>query len=161
MGESVVVPTADNANFVINALENLTGSPALSSLRGRGVQSRPFELLENIRRDAETQYRATEQSLTGRLEELQKRVSAMEVRQDGEGQAILSDEDQRTIESYRGDILATRRELREVQRALREDIDRLQGILTFVNIALVPILFGIALVVVATVRRRRRTAAAT
>jgi ABC-type uncharacterized transport system involved in gliding motility auxiliary subunit len=84
----------------------------------------------------------------------------MEVRQDGQGQAILSDEDQRTIESYRGDILATRRELREVQRALREDIDRLQGILTFVNIALVPILFGIALVVVATVRRRRRTAAA-
>lgn len=160
LGESVVVPTADNANFVINALENLTGSPALSSLRGRGVQSRPFELLENIRRDAETQYRATEQSLTGRLEELQKRVSAMEVRQDGQGQAILSDEDQRTIESYRGDILATRRELREVQRALREDIDRLQGILTFVNIALVPILFGIALVVVATVRRRRRTAAA-
>jgi ABC-type uncharacterized transport system involved in gliding motility auxiliary subunit len=84
----------------------------------------------------------------------------MEVRQDGQGQAILSDEDQRTIESYRGDILATRRELREVQRALREDIDRLQGILTFVNIALVPILFGIALVVVATVRRRRRPAAA-
>jgi hypothetical protein len=83
----------------------------------------------------------------------------MEVRDDGQGQAILSEEDQRTIESYRGDILATRRELREVQRALREDIDRLQGILTFVNIALVPILFGIALIVIATVRRRRRAAA--
>jgi ABC-type uncharacterized transport system involved in gliding motility auxiliary subunit len=159
LGESVVVPIADNANFVINALENLTGSPALSALRGRGVQSRPFELLEAIRREAETQYRATEQNLTGRLEELQKRVSAMEVRDDGQGQAILSEEDQRTIESYRGDILATRRELREVQRALREDIDRLQGILTFVNIALVPILFGIALIVIAMVRRRRRAAA--
>ena len=159
LGESMVVPIADNANFVINALENLTGSPALSALRGRGVQSRPFELLESIRREAETQYRATEQSLTGRLEELQKRVSAMQVRDDGTGQAILSEEDQRTIESYRGDILATRRELREVQRALREDIERLQGILTFVNIALVPILFGIALIVVAAVRRRRRATA--
>ncbi len=160
LGEQIVVPTADNANFVINALENLTGSPALSALRGRGVQSRPFELLESIRRDAEKQYRATEQSLTGRLEELQKKVSAMQVREDGQGQAILSDEDQRTIESYRGDILETRRELREVQRALREDIDRLQGILTFVNIALVPILFGLGLIISAAVRRRRRTAAA-
>ncbi|MCA0200784.1 MAG: Gldg family protein [Proteobacteria bacterium] len=156
LGEQVVVPTADNANFVINALENLTGSPALSALRGRGVKSRPFELLESIRRDAEMQYRQTEQSLTGRLEELQKKVSAMQVREDGQGQAILSDEDQRTIESYRGDILATRRELREVQRALREDIDRLQGILTFVNIAVVPILFGLGLIVFAAVRRRRR-----
>ncbi|MGE3334091.1 MAG: Gldg family protein [Rhodospirillaceae bacterium] len=160
LGEQIVVPTADNANFAINALENLTGSPALSALRGRGVKSRPFELLESIRRDAEMQYRQTEQSLTGRLEELQKKVSAMQVREDGQGQAILSDEDQRTIESYRGDILATRRELREVQRALREDIDRLQGILTFVNIAVVPILFGLALIVFATVRRRRRRSAA-
>ncbi len=160
LGEQIVVPTADNANFAINVLENLTGSPALSALRGRGVKSRPFELLESIRRDAEMQYRQTEQSLTGRLEELQKKVSAMQVREDGQGQAILSDEDQRTIESYRGDILATRRELREVQRALREDIDRLQGILTFVNIAVVPILFGLGLIVFATVRRRRRRSAA-
>ncbi len=156
LGESIVVPMADNSNFVINALENLTGSPALSALRGRGVQSRPFELLESIRRDAEMQYRATEQTLTGRLEELQKKVSAMEVQEDGQGAAILSDEDQRTIESYRGDILETRRELREVQRALREDIDRLQGILTFINIGAVPILFGFGLIVAAMLRRRRR-----
>jgi ABC-type uncharacterized transport system involved in gliding motility auxiliary subunit len=160
LGQSVVVPTADNANFVVNALENLTGSPALSALRGRGVQSRPFELLDSIRRDAEMQYRTTEQSLTGRLEELQKKVSAMQVQEDGKGGTILSDEDRRTIESYRGDILETRRQLREVQRALREDIDRLQGILTFVNIALVPALFGLALIVVAAVRRRRRRVAA-
>lgn len=160
LGEQVVVPIADNANFVVNSLENLTGSPALSALRGRGEQSRPFELLEAIRRDAETQYRTTEQNLTGRLEELQKRVSAMQLRDDGKGQAILSEEDQRTIETYRGDILETRRELREVQRALREDIDRLQGILTFANIAAVPILFGIALIAVAAIRRRRRRAPA-
>jgi ABC-type uncharacterized transport system involved in gliding motility auxiliary subunit len=57
LGESFVVPMADNANFVVNALENLTGSPALSSLRGRGVQSRPFELLDSLRQEAEMQYR--------------------------------------------------------------------------------------------------------
>lgn len=160
LGQQMVVPMADNANFVVNALENLTGSPALSSLRGRGVQSRPFELLDSIRQDAEMQYRATEQQLTQRLEELQNRVSAMEVRDDGQGTAILSDEDRRTIETYRGDILETRRELREVQRALRQNIDRLQGAITFVNIGAVPILFGLGLIAAAVIRRRRRAAQA-
>ena len=40
-------------------------------------------------------------------------------------------------------MLAIRRELREVKRALREDIDRLDGWLKFANIALVPLLIGI------------------
>jgi len=156
LGEQMVIPMADNANFVINALENLTGAPALSSLRGRGEQRRPFELLDAIRQDAEMQYRNTEQQLSGRLEELQKRVSAMEVREDGQGVAILSDEDRRTIESYRGDILETRRQLREVQRALRENIDGLQRMITFLNIGAVPILFGLGLIFMAAIRRRRR-----
>ena len=39
-------------------------------------------------------------------------------------------------------MLSVRRELRDVKRALREDIDRLDGWLKFVNIALVPLLIG-------------------
>jgi ABC-type uncharacterized transport system involved in gliding motility auxiliary subunit len=52
-------------------------------------------------------------------------------------------------------MLATRRELREVKRALREDIDRLDGWLKFANIALVPLLIGVGGVGWATLRRRR------
>ncbi len=157
MGQQVVVPTADNGNLVVNALENLTGSPALSSLRGRGVQSRPFELVDEIRREAELQFRAKEQSLTGRLDELQKKVNAMQPKgADQQGMAILSDDDKRTIESYRGDILATRKQLRDVQRALRENIDRLESVVKFINIGAVPVLFGLALIIAATVRHRRR-----
>jgi ABC-type uncharacterized transport system involved in gliding motility auxiliary subunit len=159
-GQQVVTPTADNGNFVNNALENLTGSPALSSLRGRGVQSRPFVRVEKIRRAAEQQYRQKEQELTGRLDELQKKVDAMQGQKDANGALVLSDADKRTIESYRGDLLATRKELRDVQRALRENIDALESLVKFVNIGAVPVLFGLILIVVAAVRRRRRAAAA-
>ena len=154
--QDMMVPTADNGNFVSNALENLTGTPALASLRGHGVQSYPFTLLDNIRREAEIQYRATEQNLTGRLEELEQKASAMQVRQDGSGGAVLTDEDKRTIATYRSDILATRRELREVQRALRENIDNLKSTITFANIGGVPIVFGLILIAVAVARHRRR-----
>ncbi len=159
-GQQVVTPTADNGNFVSNALENLTGSPALSSLRGRGVQSRPFLLVDEIRRDAEQQYRQKEQALTSRLEELQKKVDAMQGQKDATGAVVLSDSDKATIENYRGDLLATRRELRDVQAALRSNIDALENLVKFVNIAAVPLLFGLILIIVGAVRGRRRRAAA-
>jgi len=159
--QRVMVPTADNGSFIVNGLENLSGSPALSSMRGRGVQARQFTLLNDIRRDAEMQYREKEQALTSRLDELQKQVDSMQVKQDSSGATVLSEADTRTIETYRADLLATRRELREVQRSLRENIERLQSTITFTNIGGVPIIFGLILIAVAVVRHRRRRRRAT
>ncbi len=153
-GQRLMVPTADNAAFLINALENLTGSPALSSLRGRGQISRPFTVVEDLRLDAEQNFRAKETELLGRLDTLQEQINAIEVRQDGQGESLISEENQDAIRNYRAEILATRKELREVQRSLREDIDRLEGTLKFINIAGVPIIFGILMVLVALWRRR-------
>ena len=51
-------------------------------------------------------------------------------------------------------------QLRDVQRALREDIDRLEAVVKFINIGMVPVLFGLILIVAALVlrvRRRRRS----
>jgi len=161
LGQQVMVPNADNGSFVINALENLTGAPALSSLRGRGVQSRPFVLVDEIRREAEMQYRAKEQGLTSRLDELEKKLQGMQVQRDGSGAAVLNEQDKQTIESYRGEMLATRQELREVQRALRQSIESLERVVTFINIGAVPIIFGLVLIVAAVIRHRRRAAART
>ena len=158
MGQRVLVPSADNASFVINTLENLTGSPALSSLRGRGAQSRPFLLIDDIRQEAELQFRNKEQALMARLEDLQKKIGDVQIKQQVQGAAetMLSEEDTKTIENYRGEIISTRGELREVQRALRQDIEALEGVVKFINIAGVPIVFGIILIVLAVVRRNKR-----
>lgn len=157
-GQRMMVPTSDNAAFLINGLENLTGTPALSSLRGRGQISRPFSVVEGMRLDAEQKFRSKETELLGRLETLQSEVSAIQVSQDGQGQSVITDSDQNSITNYRGEILSTRKELREVQRGLREEIDQLEGTLKFLNIAGVPIVFGLIMAVVAVVRRRRATA---
>ncbi len=159
IGQGVAVPTADNSNFVNNALENLTGAPALSALRGRGVQSRPFKLLDDIRRDAELQYREKEQGLSSHLEELEKKLGAMQMRPDGSGQVTLSDDDRKTVEAYRGEILTTRRALRDVQRALRQNLETLQQTITFADIGAVPVIFGLILVAVAVSRRRKHRSA--
>lgn len=157
LGQQVAVPNAHNAAFVLGALENLSGSEALISLRGRGISDRPFELVNDLRREAEERFRNKEQVLTARLREVQTKLAGLEKQGDGEN-LVLSDKDRQEIEKFRGDMLSVRRELREVKSELRKDIDRLDGVLKFANIAAVPLLIGFAGIGWAAYRRRRTSA---
>lgn len=155
LGQQIAIPNAHNSAFVVGALENLSGSDALLSLRGRGIVDRPFELVAEIRRDAERRYREKEQALTAKLKELQDQLAQLE--RVGEGETIiLTDKEREAIERFRSEMLAVRRDLREVKRALREDIDRLDAWLKFANIGAVPLLLGVGATCWAVLRRRRR-----
>jgi ABC-type uncharacterized transport system involved in gliding motility auxiliary subunit len=159
LGQQVAIPNASNAAFIVNALDNLSGSDALIALRGRGADDRPFKLVNELRRDAEQRYREKEQALTAKLKEVQDQLSKLESAGGGDGSnVIVSESDRQAIEKFRGDMLSIRRELREVKRALREDIDRLDGWLKFTNIALVPLLIGIGGIGWAAARRRKGSA---
>jgi ABC-type uncharacterized transport system involved in gliding motility auxiliary subunit len=155
-GQQIVMPNAHNAVFVMNALENLSGGEALSGLRGRGVDDRPFTMVDDLRREAEQKYRQSEQALTSRLEQLQKQLAQVQQRtgQDGSVTLALTDKDKDTIETAQADMINTRRQLRDVQHALRSDIEQLEGWVKFVNIALVPILIGAGGFAFAAFRRR-------
>ena len=155
LGQQVAIPNASNAALVVNALDNLSGSDSLIGLRARGVEERPFKLVNELRRDAEQRYREKEQLLTNKLKDVQGQLAKLENVGEG-GATILTESEKQTIEKFRSDMLATRRELREVKRALREDIDRLDGWLKFANIALVPVLIGFGGVGWAALQRRRR-----
>jgi ABC-type uncharacterized transport system involved in gliding motility auxiliary subunit len=155
LGQQVAIPNANNAAFVVNALDNLSGSDALIGLRSRGADNRPFTMVDNIRRDAERRYREKEQALTAKLKAAQDQLAKLEAGSE-DGKVLLSDADRQTIEKFRNDMLQTRHELRDVKRALREDIDRLDGWLKFTNIALVPMLIGFGGLGWAAFQRRRR-----
>ena len=142
MGQQVAMPLAHNAAFVVGALENLTGSDDLIALRGRGVKERPFTLVESIRRDAEREFREKEQALTEKLRNVEQELKKLEAAGEG-GSVILTDAERQAIEKFRGEMLSTRRELRNVKLALRHDIDGLDGWLKFTNIALVPLAIGL------------------
>jgi ABC-type uncharacterized transport system involved in gliding motility auxiliary subunit len=157
LGQQVAIPNASNAAFVVNALDNLSGSDALIALRGRGADDRPFKLVNELRRQSEQRYREKEQALTAKLKEVQEQLAKLETTGEG-ANVILSEADRQAIEKFRGDMLSIRRELREVKRALREDIDRLDGWLKFANIALVPLLIGFGGLGWAAMHRRRTSA---
>ncbi|HUI18486.1 MAG TPA: Gldg family protein [Alphaproteobacteria bacterium] len=162
-GQKVIQPSTGNGDFVIDALDNLAGSDALIGLRSRGQSRRPFDLVQRLRADADERYLAKAQQLQDRLKEAEKKLAALQKEGEAGSRQILSAAQQQEIDKFRAETVATRKSLREVQHALRVDIERLGEVLKFVNIALVPILVGIAAIVVALVRatrRRRRHAVA-
>jgi ABC-type uncharacterized transport system involved in gliding motility auxiliary subunit len=162
----LAVPIAHNADFVINALENLAGGAALANLRGRGLSNRPFTTVERIRSAAEAKYLAAEDKLSKELEDAQTKLSSIEVDQTAGagGEVLLTAEQQDTIRNFRSQVLSLRGQLREVQRALNQDIDRLETWVMLANIAAVPVIVAVLALIVAlwrrALRRRPRTAAA-
>jgi len=159
-GQQVVIPTANNADFIINALENLSGSEALAGLRGRGSSYRPFTLIESLRRDAEMIYRAKEQDLQAQLKSLQQQLREAERGQGETGAAAeirLSAEQRAAVDRFRSEILLVRRELRDVQRALRSDIERVENWVKVLNIGALPAVLTVVALGVLIVRRISRS----
>ncbi len=161
-GQRVAVPVADNAVFVLNAIENLTGSTDLISLRSRGTSNRPFTVVNNIRRRAEQQFLRQEQALQEQLTQTQTRLAELEGRRAAQArpgatqpQELLTPEQEKEIEKFRNQLAETRGALRDVQFKLRRDIDRLGTWLAGINTLLVPLMLGGTALVLAFLRRRK------
>jgi gliding motility-associatede transport system auxiliary component len=159
LGQQVSIPTANNGDFVLNAADNLSGSNALLSLRGRQVADRRFTLVEALRRDAEQRYLAEEDRLNRKIAETQRNLEALQ-RPGGEQAAkigiVVTPEQRAEIERFRQELSQTRSALRAVQHNLRRDIDALGGVLKLINIALMPLLVAGIAFVYAVIKRRRR-----
>lgn len=155
-GIEIPQPIANNGDFVINTLENLSGNTDLISLRSRGEFSRPFEVVETIRREAENKFRDRERDLQAKLTETEERILALQ-REGGESDLILSKEQSAEIENFQTEQLKTRKELRAVQHELQKNIESLGTKLKFINIGLMPLIIMIASIVAGLYRTRRRS----
>ncbi|MEM9384423.1 MAG: Gldg family protein [Pseudomonadota bacterium] len=140
-GERLLEELASNGAFVINTLDNLTGSSDLIGVRGRASFVRPFQRVEDLRREAALRFRDTEQQLQKELEETESRLTELQSsRTDADNLLILSDEQREEIERFQARKLEIRQELRRVRRELDKDIEQLGTVLKITNIALVPLL---------------------
>jgi ABC-type uncharacterized transport system involved in gliding motility auxiliary subunit len=153
-GQRVAVPLANNGDFVANAVEALAGGNDLITLRSRGTSARPFEVVQAIQRAADSRYSAKEHELQDKLKATEAKIK--DLKSDKAGNIQLTSEQTASLEGFRREMLQTRQQLRDVQLALNQEIDRLKARLQFFNIALIPILVGIAAVIVGIMRLHRR-----
>jgi ABC-type uncharacterized transport system involved in gliding motility auxiliary subunit len=156
MGNKMLVPFAGNADFVINALDNLGGSEDLIGLRARTQTPRSFSMVQEIRQAAEIQYRTKEQELQDKLIGVRAKLNKLMRREETTGEVVLNSKEKELIDEFRSEMTSIRLALRDVQHALRSDIEKLDTVLKFFNIAAIPLVLGLGIIVAALTRRLRR-----
>jgi ABC-type uncharacterized transport system involved in gliding motility auxiliary subunit len=147
MGRSLYQLANDNINFVANLVGQLAGGDQLISLRSRGEFDRPFARVLDLQKEAQERWRQEELKLQEQLQSTQLKLSELETAKDPSQQFVITPEQKREIEQFREQNALTRRQLKEVRKNLRQDIEQLGLWVKGINMAAVPglvIVFGLA-----------------
>ena len=154
-GQKLMNAFANNGDFFINAVDNLTGSSDLISIRGRAISQRPFTRVDDMKRAAEENFRGKEQELQRQLNDTERKLTELQSGKTKGSEMIMSPEQQAELQSFMEKKVEIRKQLRKVQLSLDENIDALGARLKLINIGLMPLLITIAALAFAFWKRRR------
>jgi len=149
-------PWANNGDFLLNIVDELTGGDALVGLRGREPKARPFTRLETLRTQADRRLAAQMEALERQLSDVNRRLADLTGSTPGAGP---------TNPQQQGEVAQAELERRRLNRALRSirhemdrDAARLGRLLYGLDVAL-PIGFLLTLGILVLGRRRARAKA--
>jgi ABC-type uncharacterized transport system involved in gliding motility auxiliary subunit len=142
LGQPLLSPFANNGDFINNLVDNLSGSSALLSIRGRSSSQRPFTRVEALRRAADRKFLQKKQELESELADTKQRLSELQPAK-GERDTSTSAEQKQEIEQFLRRQLAISKELRDVQHQLNAEIDALGTRLKVINIVVLPLMITI------------------
>ncbi|MCP5525539.1 MAG: Gldg family protein [Verrucomicrobiales bacterium] len=158
-GQQLVSPIMGNLAFAQNLVELMMGDSALIKVRSRAVKSRPFTVVREMQAQAEERYVARIRQLEQDAQDAQSRIDELTRQQAGQDQRfILPPEAQQEIENLRAKAAEANKELRNVRRQLRSDVDALENRLKWINIAGMPLLVTVAGIALAGVKRKKTAA---
>ncbi|MHB1589500.1 MAG: hypothetical protein ACYCUL_07795 [Metallibacterium scheffleri] len=155
-GQTLTSPFANNGDFFLNVIDNLSGSSALISIRGRAVAARPFTRLRALRAEAEQAFRERRLALQQQLDAAEQRLLEIEqVRSAGGTSDRLHEAEYHAASEKRRDI---RDELRRIERHLDTRILSLQWRIETLDIFLLPALIAVFGLLLMAWRRWRGSA---
>ena len=142
-GQTAAEPINDNLALAANSLEFLSGSSDLISIRGKGNSLRPFEVVRAMEINANQKYQEKLSELETRLQSVQQKLSELQGKKGEANRLVASPEVTKAIADFQKQQAAMSGERRQIRRALREDIDKLENRLLFLNLLAAPGLIGI------------------
>ena len=141
-GQTMADPINNNLALAANVLEFLGGSPDLISIRAKGTSLHPFDVVRDMEVAAQKKYQTKLTELDARLQQVQTKLSELQGKKTEGNRLVATPEMAKAIEEFQKQSAAMRGERREIRRALREDIDRLENRLLGVNLLATPLLVG-------------------
>jgi ABC-type uncharacterized transport system involved in gliding motility auxiliary subunit len=141
-GQRIVIPRNSNLTFVQNLVEQMSGDSNLIAMRSRATLNRPFTVVQEMQAQADERFRAKIKELESGLQETQKKLNELQAARKDQSQqqrTILSPEQQAELQKFRTREAEAKRELKQVRKDLRREINSLENGLKWSNIAGVPI----------------------
>ena len=141
-GEKTAVRQNDNTALLQNVMERLTQTNSfLAAVRSRNPMSRPLTRYNELRAKAELNYK-------DRIRELEQELRII-AGQSGKiraasGTGENTPEQKRLLREYRSKTAQVMRELKEVRKRLRSDLNKLDTRLRLINLAAVPLAVALA-----------------
>lgn len=149
------IVVGDNSALLLNAVDDLTGSSDLISIRSRGNFQRPFTIVNEIEKQAEQETTEEVAKINGELEGFNKELqailaSAKEEKAEIIGSSILQKQQELELKKRQA-----QRQLREVNKKRHQRIEHLGNTLRNFNMLTAPAVI-LAVAVVLAVRRSVR-----
>jgi ABC-type uncharacterized transport system involved in gliding motility auxiliary subunit len=155
-GTRAYQPLNDNVAFFANAVEQMAGSSDLIGIRSRGESARPFDRVLELEQIARQEWQDKEKQLIEKLQEAQRQLRELQDEKDQGQRLILSPEQQAAIKRFQEEELRINRELKDVRKNLRRDIEKLGLKVKLANIALMPIIVALGGVIYGLRRKNKR-----
>ena len=158
LNQTVFSPTNGNLNFIESSVEMLAGDSNLMSIRSRASANRPFLVVNQMEAAAEQRYQSKIDELENSIAQTKQKLAALQSTNPSDQKTVLSPQQQAEIKKFRENEAKSDKELKQVRKDLRQEIDSLQNTLKWINIAAVPLLITLAGFGFAIFKRQSRAA---
>jgi ABC-type uncharacterized transport system involved in gliding motility auxiliary subunit len=158
LAQPVFIPANGNLNFIQSAVEQLAGDSNLIGIRSRATGNRPFERVNRMEAAAQDKYQGKIAELEDSLNQTRQKLTELQSGKQADQKTLLSPEQQAEIKKFHENEANANRELKQVRKDLRGEIDSLQNNLKWINIAGMPLLVTVAGLTLAWMKRMKRAA---
>jgi gliding motility-associatede transport system auxiliary component len=156
--QTVFSPTNGNLNFIESSVEMLAGDSNLMSIRSRASANRPFLVVNQMEAAAEQRYQSKIDELENSIAQTKQKLATLQNSNPSDQKTVLSPQQQAEIKKFRENEAKFDKELKQVRKDLRQEIDSLQNTLKWINIAAMPLLVTVAGLGFAIFKRQSRAA---
>lgn len=157
-GAQMASPANGNASLLLNLLDQATGSKHLIGSRSRSALRRPFTVIQKMEDDFNKTVGAKIAEFEEKQKAAQQKLSDLQSQKSAGNELYLSPAQEEEIKKLRKEQVDYSKLIREEEKGLRRQKDKLAGNITLLNVAAMPalvVLVGLGLYI----KRRSSTRA--
>ncbi|MES2660920.1 MAG: Gldg family protein [Verrucomicrobiota bacterium] len=147
-GTQMASPSNGNASLLLNLLDQAVGSKHLIGSRSRSAIRRPFTVVQKMEDDFNKTVGVKIEEFQAKQKAAQEKLNTLQAQKSGGSELYLSPAQEEEIKKLRQEQVEYSKKIREEEKDLRRQKDKLAGKITLLNVAAMPtlvILIGIAL----------------